>query len=445
VRHLLRSPERAPSAARAVVSWRLRGAFARAVLLTAIILLGALLLGRTDAAVLAAPFGIAAALAAVRRPAGGAELSVDVRLSADTTMEGAPVRVAVAVHSDVDLDAAILGMRVDPALRVRAGDDLRVLAVSAGVPRDVTLDLVAARWGRRTVGPARVQGMGAGLLLGCDAVTTGPAHLRVLPGAETYRSAAPLPYAVIASGTHASALRGEGTDLAGVRPFVPGDRPRRVNWKVSQRRGELHVVEAFPERASEIVVLLDSGQDVGGSSSSPSSLDVAVRAAAGLAEHHLSRGDGVRMLDVGERVRALHRVSGRRAFVSVLDWLLDAPMVAAGFAWGPTEVGRLVPPRALVVVLSPLLDERVTALVAALRQRGQPLVLVDTLPAGSLPRPESTIDDLAQRLWRLEREAVVARLAEVGTPVVPWSGTGSLDPVVREVTRMAAAPRAAYQ
>ena len=34
------------------------------------------------------------------------------------------------------------------------------------------------------------------------------------------------------------------------------------------------------------------------------------------------------MLDIGERVRALRRVSGRRALVSVLDWLLDAPMVA---------------------------------------------------------------------------------------------------------------------
>jgi uncharacterized protein (DUF58 family) len=437
------APETVPSAAHAVVSWRVRGAFARAVLLTAIVLLGALLLGRADAAVLVAPFGVAAALAAVRRPKE-AQLSVDVRLSTDTTAEGAPVRVAIAVRSDVDLDAAILGLRIDPTLRIGAGDDLRVLALSGGQPRDLALDLDAARWGRRTVGPARVQGLGAGLLLGCDAVTTGPAHLRVLPGAEAYRSAAPMPYAVIASGTHVSAFRGEGTDLAGVRPFVPGDRPRRVNWKVSQRRGELHVVESFPERASEIVVLLDSGQDVGGTSTRPSSLDVAVRAAAGLAEHHLARGDGVRMLDVGERVRALRRVSGRRALVTVLDWLLDAPMIAAGFVWGPTEVGQLVPPRALVVVLSPLLDERVTTLVAALRQRGQPLVLVDTLPAGALPAPESTIDDLAQRLWRLEREAVVARLAEVGIPVVPWSGTGSLDPVVREVTRMAAAPRAAW-
>jgi uncharacterized protein (DUF58 family) len=393
--------------------------------------------------VLAAPFAVAAALAAVRRPER-AQLSIDVRLSTDTTAEGAPVRVALAVRSDVDLDAAILGMRIDPMLRIRAGDDIRVMVLPGGKPRELVLDLEALRWGRRTVGPARVHGLGPGLLLGCDAVTTGPAHLRVLPGAEAYRSAAPLPYAVIASGTHASSLRGEGTDLAGVRPFVAGDRPRRVNWKVSQRRGELHVVEAFPERASEIVVLLDSGQDVGGSGGSPSSLDVAVRAAAGLAEHHLSRGDGVRMLNVGERVRALRRVSGRRAVVSVLDWLLDAPMVAAGFAWGPQEVGRLVPPRALVIVLSPLLDERVTTLVAALRQRGQPLVLVDTLPPGALPPPESPIDDLAQRLWRLERDAVVARLEEVGIPVVPWSGTGSLDPVVREVTRMAAAPRAAY-
>ncbi len=132
------------------------------------------------------------------------------------------MRVGVAVRSDVDLDAAILGMRIDPTLRIRAGDELRVLALTGGVTRDLVLDLDALRWGRRTVGPARVQGLSAGLLLGSDAVTSGPAHLRVLPGVENYRSGAPLPYAVIASGTHVSAFRGEGTDLAGVRPFVRG-------------------------------------------------------------------------------------------------------------------------------------------------------------------------------------------------------------------------------
>ena len=32
-------------------------------------------------------------------------------------------------------------------------------------------------------------------------------------------------------------------------------------------------------------------------------------------------------------------------------------------------------------------------------------------------------------------------LAEIGVPVVQWAGTGSLDQVLRDVTRLAAAPR----
>ena len=49
---------------------------------------------------------------------------------------------------------------------------------------------------------------------------------------------------------------------------------------------------------------------------------------------------------------------------------------------------------------------------------------------------------MAHRLWRLERDNVIGQLREHGVPVVAWAGAGSLDQVLRDVTRMAAAPRA---
>ena len=92
------------------------------------------------------------------------------------------------------------------------------------------------------------------------------------------------------------------------------------------------------------------------------------------------------------------------------------------------DIGRIprtaLPPGTLVVVFSPLLDPRGFGAISDLRQRGFPLIVVDTLrdepPVGS--RPDAR---LALRLWRLDRDALRASLAGLGVPVLTWdSGTG---------------------
>jgi ABC-type hemin transport system substrate-binding protein len=42
----------------------------------------------------------------------------------------------------------------------------------------------------------------------------------------------------------------------------------------------------------------------------------------------------------------------------------------------------------------------------------------------------------------MSRENVLGQLREHGVPVVAWAGAGSLDQVLRDVARMAAAPKA---
>ena len=56
----------------------------------------------------------------------------------------------------------------------------------------------------------------------------------------------------------ARAERGEGIEFADLRPFVFGDRVRRINWRASARRGELWVNEQHPERNTDVVIFLDS-------------------------------------------------------------------------------------------------------------------------------------------------------------------------------------------
>jgi hypothetical protein len=80
-------------------------------------------------------------------------------------------------------------------------------------------------------------------------------------------------------------------------------------------------------------------------------------------------------------------------------------------------------------------------MLATLARSGRYVVAVDTLPSDATPPVRGPWTPTATELWRLERENVLARLHEHGIPVVAWAGAGSLDLVLRGVSRMASAPR----
>ncbi|MBQ1067344.1 DUF58 domain-containing protein, partial [Micromonospora sp. D75] len=171
--------------------------------------------------------------------------------------------------------------------------------------------------------------------------------------------------------------------------------------------------------------------------------DTTVRAAAAIAEHYLHRGDRVSMLEYGPAARRLRPATGRRQYLTVLEWLLDvhaesSPHEPYDQVFGP----QLLSSDALVVVLTPLLDERSAQMLARLARGGRFVVAVDTLPA-ELPVPkERGWAEVAYRLWRLDRDTMIGQLREHGVPVVRWAGAGSLDEVLRDVARLATAPKA---
>jgi uncharacterized protein (DUF58 family) len=245
-------------------------------------------------------------------------------------------------------------------------------------------------------------------------------------------------------GLHRSRRPGEGTDIAGVRPFAVGDRLHRINWPVSMRAGELHVTSTLSDRDTDVVLVLDTQYDLGiseGIDGSSSSLDTAVRAAASIAEHYLRHGDRVGLIDLGQAMRRVRPGAGRAHLVRLFDVLLDARPARTGGITATMALGE-VPPGALVLMLSPLVGDSALARAASLGRGGHSALVVDTLPDGAKPPRRSEWTDVAWRVWRLEREVDIGRLAELGVPVVTWSGAGSLDDVLRDVSRAASAPRA---
>jgi uncharacterized protein (DUF58 family) len=278
-------------------------------------------------------------------------------------------------------------------------------------------------------------------MLSWPPVRTEAATVATWPLRDEFDASDTVPRAEGLVGAHRSRQPGEGGDVAGVRPFQPGDRLRRINWRVTGRTGTLHVTATYSDRDTEVLLVLDSLQDLG--RAPESSLDIAVRAAAAVAEHYLRAGDRVGLVDLSRPQRMVPARNGRNHLVRLLDVLMDAtPKRERGAGASVADVSGYGSPAALVVLLSPLATTAALAAVATLGRSGRSVIAVDTLPPDLHPDQRSDWTPLAFRLWRLRRAADLERLVELGVPVVPWSGTGSLDAVLRDAGRAARSARA---
>jgi uncharacterized protein (DUF58 family) len=222
-------------------------------------------------------------------------------------------------------------------------------------------------------------------------------------------------------GNYVSPTFGEGLEPGDIRPFAPGDRVRHVNWRASLRLGRLHVTQYHQERNADVVLMLDTLGHVG--LPSASSLDLCARAAASLAWAYLSRKDRVGLIEYGGALAWVKPSSGHAQFERLLNALLAAKVIFTYVAMDLTLVPpRILPPQALVIALSPLLDPRFVRAVEDLAARRFDVVVVSVCPidvtrASLTPSP---VDDLAFRLWALERQAQLAQLRRQGLVVLEW-------------------------
>ena len=109
--------------------------------------------------------------------------------------------------------------------------------------------------------------------------------------------------------------------------------------------------------------------------------------------------------------------------------------VAFSFAWRDIDTlpVRSLTPHALVIALTPLLDERGTRALLDLRRRGFDLVVVEISPLAFATGGTDPVDVLATRFWRLWRDSVRFRFEEMGVAVVEWDGQVPLAAAIEEV------------
>jgi uncharacterized protein (DUF58 family) len=387
--------------------WRPSPLAARLATVGALASAAGLLLGRAELIVLAIP---ALVTLAAGRPAGPGELAVAATTPSDRYVEDDRVDIDVTIAPG----PAAGGVRAELALPAGAWHAAGSLTTIGGLSATRTWSAVPSRWGRRSIGPVRLRAWGPSRLdVATAEVSLG--QVDVYPAAAWARHLPLPPRLVQRTGLHAGRSEGSGVEFAGVRPYEPGDVVRRVHWPATARRGRLHLSRHAVERAADTVVVIDATTEV------ERTLEFSVRGAAGVAQAYLAMGDRVGVVALGGIVRWLPPGVGVRQVFrvveTVLDVRLDESFVAPDLDRLPR---RALPPGALAILFSPLLDSRVLEIVRDLRERGHPTVVVDVLRTEPLPPPGTRAGPEAVRLWRLERDALRHELSTIGVTVMPW-------------------------
>jgi uncharacterized protein (DUF58 family) len=254
------------------------------------------------------------------------------------------------------------------------------------------------------------------------------------------------------TGDYRSTLLGEGTELAQVRPYVPGvDDVRRIDWNVTARTGEPHVRVQLAERVLVTWLVLDTSPSMHFGTAERRKADVAEGVAIAIGHVATRRGNRLGVVTFGGRTQQqLPPRQGRLGLIGLLGALREE--VDDGDRVGATSLGEalhrtgsLARQRAVVVVVSdfrgptdwhrPLLDvagrhEFVAVEIRDPREQELPnagvLWLVDP-ETGRQIRADTRSERLRARFAAAaaeERREVARRLASAGARHVVLSTSG---------------------
>ena len=402
------------------------------VTIGASLLLLGMLLGRPEPAEIGVAFLAAAVIGIVA--AEPPRLSLRSRLDRDSVIEGEPVLLELDLISPGPVHWVRVLVPAPPGIEARSPRTVRTVALQKGVSRALQIPLVPSRWGRFRLGSAMFETHDALGFHTFQSQLEPEDVLRVFPREEVLRRAVRPLGTQTHAGDEVARVKGAGMEFAGVRPFEPGDRVRHINWPVTTRLGKVHVNEFHPQRNADMVIFLDSFSDVG--DGRDSTLLMAVRAASAVARHYLRRRDRVGLVSFGGILRWQIPAVGVAQGYRILDALLSTESTFT-YTWKGLDVipSRVLPPKALVVAITPLMDQRSVRALLDLRGRGFDLVVVEVSPVPFAGQAAGELEDVARRLWLLNRERTRYRFWQAGVPVATWSGGDAFAPALEEVGR----------
>jgi uncharacterized protein (DUF58 family) len=422
--------------------WRRTDALVRALVCGAGLMLAGLVMHRVELALIGLPLLISLLL--TRAPSGTPSVTSAPR--PDTVDAGLDALVSVTVQPGEG--AAFTALRMPMSTTPGVGP-VHLLPVVDGQVRS---RLAWNAWGHGIyLRPDYLFASHDGLHVFGPVVGIAVQHT-VLPPIEPLVPGPLPPRAAGLVGAHRSGRPGDGMELRDIRPFQPGDRLRRIDWRVTLRAsaaaggtlvpGALHVRERHAEADADLLLALDTRLDVardvaewnarpvGMDVRQGGSLDLGVRAASSITAAYLRLGDRVGLIDLGHPRGGVPVGSGRRQLQRIRHQLVHAARRVAG-SGDPVLNQAQVPPGATVVVLSPFLDDQLVELTVRLTRRGRLVLAVDLLPTELAPDRTTPWGGPVVSIVRAEHAMRLRAMEEHGVVVVPWDGGGQVAAILR--------------
>jgi uncharacterized protein (DUF58 family) len=228
---------------------------------------------------------------------------------------------------------------------------------------------------------------------------------------------------------------GSGTDFWSIREYYPGDPLRRLYWqKTAQHPGQFFTKEFEQEAIADVGLILDARGETNVRLSEDSLFEHSARAAASLAEVFLQQGNRVSLLVWGDPKASQFPGYGKVQLNRILNALGGiTPNSENGRSNLNTIPTQMISSQSLVIVISPLAtnDWRI---FPRLRACGYQVLLIspDPLDYARSILPDDQVGRLASRLFRLERQLEISKIKQLWIPVIDWSISQPLSPLVRQ-------------
>jgi uncharacterized protein (DUF58 family) len=161
------------------------------------------------------------------------------------------------------------------------------------------------------------------------------------------------------AGDYRSSLQGDGSELAQMRPYEPGDDVRRIDWNVTARTGEPHVRVHLAERVLVTWLVLDTSPSMRFGTADRRKADVAEGVAIALGHVATRRGNRLGVVTFGDASPKTVPVrQGRLGLLGLLAALRgeeengDGRVGATSLGSAVSRAAAVARQRSLVVVVS---------------------------------------------------------------------------------------------
>jgi uncharacterized protein (DUF58 family) len=162
------------------------------------------------------------------------------------------------------------------------------------------------------------------------------------------------------AGKHKSPFRGSSVEFADYKEYIPGDDPKRIDWRAYGRSRRLFVRQFEAETDMSVYLLVDVSASMDyASAGSQSKFLLAARIAAALAYLMIHQGDKIALVLFSEELKQFLPPGGTRRHLHHIIRELESvqPAFGTGIANALSECDPLFKRRGKLVVLSDFWDD----------------------------------------------------------------------------------------